>query len=375
MKNKRLFYRLLVLSLLIGFSGCRKEEKDVFYKKKYIDEIKAARKNVFFFMSANNVPGASFAISLNGELVYSEGLGLASKDLEVPATRETKYRIGQVSELFTSLMYQLMVEDGTLQPDSTIQTYLKDFPETNYKLRLRHLVNHSSGLPQPTQKEKDWRGLNVSLQQGIENINVDSLPVPPGTVQVLNMYNYNLLGAAMEKATGKKFHQLLEEYINDSLHIENTTIDDPLIPVKNRTNYFRHNIVFQVVNATFQDMRYKAPSEGLLSTAEDLVKLGNALLYSEKIPEDVKKRMFEPEKLLSGMNAELENGWMLLKSRNETPVYGRSGSVTGGSAVVLIYPEEKIVIAGVCNLDNVPEKIPVFDMANHFINNSESEQQ
>ncbi len=373
MKQRKLFCCLFVLAVLTGLSSCRKEKKDVFYNRKYLDEIKAARKNAYFFMASNVVPGASFAVSVDGKLVYSEGLGLASKDLEVPATRATKYRIGQVSELFTSLIYQMMAEEGILHPDSTIQTYLKDFPETNYELKLRHLANHSSGIRTPSLKEKEWRGLHVDLQQGIENINIDSLSVPPGTIQMLSMYNYNLLGAVMEKASGKNFHQLLQEYIIDSLQIENTIEDNPLIPIKNRTNYFDHNLVFQVVNAIFQDTRYKAPSEGLLSTAEDLVKLGNAVLYSDKIPEGVKRRMFEPEMLLDGKNVELENGWMLLESKNGTPIYGRSGSIAGGSAAVLIYPEERIVIAGACNIDDVPDKIPLFGMANHFINNTKSD--
>jgi serine beta-lactamase-like protein LACTB, mitochondrial len=73
------------------------------------------------YLMINNIPGGSFSIAKEGKIIYAEAMGLASKDLEVPANRKTKFRIGEVSELFTSLIYQMMIEDGTLHPDSSVQ--------------------------------------------------------------------------------------------------------------------------------------------------------------------------------------------------------------------------------------------------------------
>jgi CubicO group peptidase (beta-lactamase class C family) len=171
----------------------------------------------------------------------------------------------------------------------------------------------------------------------------------------------------MEKASGNQYHQILEEYITDTLHLENTVVDHPFITIKNRADYFDFNYIMQVVNATFRDMRYRAPSEGLLSSAEDLVKFGNAILFSEYIPDNVKKKLFEPVELPNTVQSNMANGWMLIKTGDGETVYGRGGSVTGGSAVLLIYPEQKIVIAGAGNLNVGPENIPVFEMARPFL--------
>ncbi len=363
---KKVLSYFLFIFLFISFAGCQRKQGDIFYDKKYIDAVKAARKDVVFFMVRNNTPGANVAVSVDGKLVYSEGMGMASKDLEVPATRETKFRIGEVSEVFTSMLYQLMVADGILNPDSTVQHYLPDFPEKKYDLKLRHLIHQTSGLRRPAGQEDDWRGLNISLQKGLEQFKNDSLTAPPGYFQALSMYNYNLLGAIMEKATGKWYNNLLKDYLTDTLHMGSTVVDHPFITIKNRADYFDRNMISAVVNATFRDMRYRAPSQGLLSTADDMVKLGNAVLFSDYIPQSAKDNLFKPVILADDIPSTMANGWILLQDLEGRKIYGRSGSVTGGSAALLIYPEENIVVAFACNLKLLPDDIPVFEIASHF---------
>ena len=364
--NATLFY-LILISALFSYTGCRQKKRDIVFETKYKEELKKVREKEFLFMATNQVPGASFAIVKNGELIYSEGLGMASKDLNVPATRKTKFRIGQVSELFTSLMYFLMVEEGILHPDSTVSHYFPNFPKHKYNIKLHNLVNQTSGLREPDHQEKDWRGLNVKLQQGLLNFDKDSLVFAPGAMQVLSMFNYNLLGSIMEKVNNKQFYALLEKYITDTLNLENTVVDHPLVTIENRTDFFDYNLIAQVVHATFRDMRYRAPSQGLLSTAEDLVKFGNAILESEYISEEIRLKLFEPVVLADGTKARMTGGWMLLQTSNNMEARGRAGSVTGGAAALLLFPEEKLVVAGACNLTVEPEDIPVFDLARPFL--------
>jgi serine beta-lactamase-like protein LACTB, mitochondrial len=368
MNIKSLMNLPLLLLVALILLNCKKQNTDVLlYNRKYIDELKAVRKDIGFYMARNYIPGGTFAIAKEGEIIYSEGFGTASKDLDVQVTRNTKFRIGEVSELFTSLIYQKLLENNTLHPDSSVQFYLPEFPEKEYRLPIGHLPYHTSGIREPNFEERDWRGLNISLQKGIENFKSDSLVAPPGIYQIPSIYNYNLLGAIMEKATGEHFPKLLAKYVTDTLNLANTLVDNPFATIKGRSNYYDHNFVAQVVNATFRDMRYRAPSQGILSNAGDLVKFGNALLYSDYFTEKIKNRLFEPFILSNGLPAPMANGWMLLTNRSGRKIYGKSGSVTGGSAAILVYPEEKLVVACAVNLTSTTEDFPVFLMANHFL--------
>jgi len=368
---KQVFSLSLLLILVVSFGGCRKQKTDVLYERSYLDEIKAARKDAIFYMTRNVVPGATFAIAKDGEVIYSEGMGLASTDLEVPVKRSTKFRIGEVSELFTSLIYQKMIESQLLHPDSTVQFYLTDFPEKQWRLPLHHLAYHTSGIRIPSSEEADWRAQNVSLQTGLETFTKDSLLYPPGIYQVPSMFNYNLLGAVMEKVTGENFNSILAKYVTDTLGLENTVVDNPFMTITGRANHFDHNFIAQVVPATFRDLRYRAPAQGILSNAEDLVKFGNALLHSGYFTEKIKERLFEPFILPNGLPAPMAHGWLVMEDRYGRKMYGKSGSVTGGSAALLIYPEEKIVVACASNLSLITEDFPLFAMAGHFLDDPE----
>lgn len=373
MKVKRIVQFSVLLVILIGLSNCKKSKTNVLYDKKYITEIKAARKDAVFYMTRNFIPGGTFAIAKQGKIIYSEGLGLASEDLEVPVTRDTKFRIGQLSELFTSAIYQKMVENGTLHPDTTVQHYFPDFPEKQFKLPLRHLVYHTSGIREPGNSESDWRGLNVTLEKGIDNFKADSLEFPPGMYVVPSMFNYNLLGTVMEKVTGKKFQTILEEYVTDTLNLANTLPDNPFSTIKGRSDFYDQNFIAQVVHATTRDMRFKVPSEGLLSNAEDLVKFGNAVLYSDFFSKEIKEKLFEPVPLYNDIPSNMANGWILMEDMKGRKFYGRSGTVTGGGAALLIYPEEEIVIACATNLGSFSDDYPVFTMAQHFFSDVEEQ--
>jgi CubicO group peptidase (beta-lactamase class C family) len=369
MKVKNLVKLLFLLLILFSFSQCKKEKSNILYDRKYADEIKAARENIRFYMGSNNIPGATFAIAKGGKIIYSEGAGLASKDLEVPVTRNTKFRIGDLSSLFTNLMFHCMQKEGILHKDSAINYYYPDFTEKTFEVQLHHLVQQTSGIRNPNVNERDWRGLNVSIQKGVENFLADSLIAPPGWYQEYNPFNYNLLGAIMEKTTGENFSKLLKEYVTDTLNLENTVVDNPFITIKGRTDFFDHNYIAMIINATFRDMRYRAPSQGLLSNAEDLVKFGNALLYSDYFREVIDENFFEPIPLYNNIPSFMANEWILLTDKENRTIYGKSGSVTGGSAAILVYPEEELILACATNLSDVEDNNLLFDMAMHFLEN------
>jgi CubicO group peptidase (beta-lactamase class C family) len=265
----------------------------------------------------------------------------------------------------------MMVENGTLHPDSTVQHYLPDYPlsaykETLNKITLSQLVSHSSGIRVPADDELNWKGANVTLQNSIDNFKNDPLYSTPGFIESQSAYNYNLLGAIMEKVSGKHFPDLLKTYITDTLKLTNTEVDNPFRTVIGRTDFFDYNLVSQIVNATFRDMRYRAPSEGLLSNAEDLVKFGNAILYSDIISDEIKSRLFKTIDLLGDFPPTMANGWVILKNNEGFFMYGKVGGVTGGSAVLLIIPDKKLVIAGTTNLTSTDE-IPVFKLIEPFL--------
>lgn len=370
---KKGFGILFTLSLIIIFTGCKKPDPDIEYDRKYIKEIREFRKEAMSYMMTANIPGGSFAVFKNGKLIYSEGFGYASHELEVAATRNTKFRIGKVTECFTGVLYQMLVAEGKLHPDSTVQFYLPDFQEKQYRLPVGTLSYHTSGIRQPNATEDESRGMNMTLKQGIEQFKNDSLLYFPGLMQKQSMFNYNLLGAVMEKATGKTYSQLLKEYITDTLHLKNTVIDNPFAVIKNRTDFFDLNFVAQMINAPARDLRHRAAAEGLLSNAEDLATFGNAILQSKIISEAVKAELFKPVILFDEKKTTLNNGWIYMTDNNGATFYGRAAGITGGGAALLVYPDEQLVVAATINLTDNGGQLPIVALAGKFRKKPEAE--
>ena len=367
---KKIIQYILLTFILLIFSHCEKTESEkVYYDQNYISEIKNARKETVFFTARNYIPGATLTVAKNGKIIYSEGWGFASKDLEVPATRKTKFRIGNLSELYTSAIYLKMVEDDLLHPDSTVQHYLPEFPEKKYPITLQHLADHTSGIREPTFYEKAGDKLIISLKNGIKLFENDSLLYAPETFQIQTIFNYMLLGSVMENVTDKNFNYLLNKYLTDTLGLESTVVDNQFTTIKNRSDFYISNLITQVINATVWDMQYRAPSDGILSNAEDLVKFGNAILYSDYFSEEFKNLLFKQTYIQKDLSRNMSNSWINITDKNGREAWGKSGSVNGGSAALLIYPEEKLVVAMATNLSSVSEDFPVFTIANFFLSN------
>jgi serine beta-lactamase-like protein LACTB, mitochondrial len=365
MKAKKLIWSLLICSTLVNMSCSEKKDSIRIIDNKYREVIKESRKEAIFYMARSFVPGSSLAVSVKGKLVYSEGLGLASKDLEVPATRYTKYRIGGITQVLTSLAYYKMIEEGKLDPDSTIQKYLPDFPEKEYPLKLQNLVDQTSGIRTPTEEELSWRGLNVGVKRGIESFAKDSLLFPPGMYQYTTIFSFNLLGAVMEEVEAEPFSKLLRTWVTDTLGMENTVPDNPLSTVKGRSDFFDRDMVAQVINATFRDLRYRMPSDGYLSTAEDLVKLGNALLYGNGMSETVKGKMLTAPQA-GEIPLRVGNGFLFLQNGKGDDFYAARGNIIGGGAMLIIYPKDEIVVAWLSNIDDALDELPGLMVANNF---------
>jgi serine beta-lactamase-like protein LACTB, mitochondrial len=371
---KRTFYIITLVAILLVFGACEKKQADIIYDKSYIDEIKQTRNDFANYLARNYIPGGNIAIAKENKIIYSEGMGLASKDLKVPMTREIKLRVGDASQLFTYLIYMKLVEEGVLEPDSAVQHYIEDYPATDYPIAIKHLPYHTSGIRKEESGEGEISGMNPSIQKGLEIFMNDELMGQPGWFEEVSIFNSNLLGAVMEIATKKKFPQLLREYVTDTLNLTNTLVDNPVVTVEGRADFYDLDMFGKVINAPFRDMRYTSPSKGILSNAEDLVKMGMAILESDYFSEEFTEKLFEPCDLYGNYKSKMANGWILTVDEKGRDVNASGGSVTGGGAAILIYPEEKLVIACAMNLTIGSDNIPLSKMANHFLQEPESDE-
>ena len=128
---------ILILFFILSVAGLRSIEKGPQTQVTFI--IKR-------FMDTYHIPGLSITIGKNGQIAWTKGFGLANINEKIPVTSKTRFRIGSISKTVTSAAVGRLVDQGKLDLDAPIQTYVPTFPEKRWPITTRMAMSHLSGI-------------------------------------------------------------------------------------------------------------------------------------------------------------------------------------------------------------------------------------
>jgi len=158
----------------------------------------------------------------------------------------------------------------------------------------------------------------------------------------------------------------VKKTVADPLKLTGTVADNPYIIFDKKSNQYNYDFVAQPIVANQVDLRGKEASAGYLSSVLDLIKMGNALLYPGFLKKETIDRITKPYTLSDGRVSTFAFGILVNKDRDGRTFWGQKGLVSGGCSTILIYPEDKIVVAIASNIGNSSWELPVFDVASIF---------
>ena len=361
-------------AILIACSSCQKKNQNQsrILNRTYKEPIIEGRKAIKKFLMTTFTPGLSISVSHNNEIIWSEGYGLASKELKVPASRDTKYRIGNTSQMFTVFTIAKLQEEGKLDVNDSFYEYIADFPKKKKEFTIKQLGVNSAGFapdsPGLLTNNKKFK----NLKEYISFYENDALIYEPGTYFENSTYSTSLLGILAEHITGTFYDKLVKNTILDTLKLTNTTIDNPYIIIENRTAYYHHDYFARQVNAPFVDLRFISPVHGFICTADDLNRAAQTVLEPGFFTQETLDLFFTPYTLESGYQTNRGFGWWIMSDPERT-AYVQLGSTTGGGSTVAVYPDEKLVISICANIQDENFEFPVKRIAEAFLKFMESE--
>lgn len=352
----------LLFSIL--FSCSQPTDPSVVRLRKYKKSIVEAYHEVGLFCATNHVPGLTIAVSVNNELVWSDGFGFSNVEFKVPAMPDHKFRIGQASELITGLTAAKLYQEGKIDIDKPVSFYLPDMDKKTESYSIRQLAGHTSGIHQET----IGAGLGESYPPAkfIDSFIHDNLDFPSGQYYSHTQLGYDLLGFILQKTSNTTFANLVKSTLTDSLKLSSTTPDDPYFIISKKATCYEVDYMARQVKAGHLDLRGKEASAGYLSSVLDLAKMGNAILYPGFLTQKTIDLMTTPCKLGNGQEGIYGFGIITAPDGRNRHFYGINGQVAGGSAALLIYPDDKIVVAIAANTNGETLELPVFDVAAIF---------
>ena len=302
-------------------------------------------------MARTLAPGVSVAVARDGRFVWSEAIGCADVELQVPVTRTTRLRIGSVSKPLTSAALGRLVQDGKLDLDAPVQKYVPDFPRKAWPVTTRELAGHLAGVRHYEGSEFEIRDHYANVRAALAIFENDALLFEPGTRFSYSSYGWNLISAVLEAASGEPFLTLMQKTVFDPAGLSHTAPDDPGPIVPGRAHFYTRDEKGNVVNAGFVDNSCKWAGGGFVSTAEDLVTFALALLDGRLLAPETVRLLWTSQKTTGGKETGYGLGWSVATDRKGRRRISHSGGAQGGTAYLVIYPDERLAAAMIVNSD------------------------
>jgi len=355
----------LLLCLLIGLSAAY-GQSDYGQILDYMEKVR----------HETGAPGLSVAVALKGKIRFSGGVGFAELDNQIPSTGRTVHNIASISKTHAAVAIMQLVEQGKVDLDAPIQSYVPYFPRKRWPITVRHILTHTSGIRHyrnndfGTQRVKEKIHYD-SLQAAIEIFKDDTLLFKPGDYYLYSSYASNLMQGIIEGLTGMGFEEYLRKYVWEPAGMLSTAFDVPERIVHNRGKGYSRNKQGILTNIQYANVSYKYAGGGIISTSEDLVRFGIALNNGTLLKPETLRMMYtvqvdpvmrfnprgEPEK----QNHKQALSWPIRTDAQGRDFPSHTGTVKGCRSYLLNYPEEDLVVALIANI--VPLDSPKYGNA------------
>ena len=299
-------------------------------------------------------------IAKDGRRLYGAAFGEANKDFAVPNALDTKFNLGSMNKMFTAVTIAQLVEQGKLSYDDPLSKFVPDFPsaEAAKKIRIKHLLTHTSGLGSYFNDEFDRasRARFRTVDDMLTLAKGESMAFEPGTRWSYSNTGMLVLGKVIEVVTKQDYFDYVREHLYKPLGMTNTDayqldeVNKNLAVGYQRefandgTKRFRNNIFMHVIRG--------GPAGGGYSTAEDLVRFAEALRSGKVVSAATYELLTTPKADVNSPNYGYGFG-----VDPETGIVGHSGGFPGISSNLDIFKGTGYVAVVMSNYGGASEPV------------------
>jgi CubicO group peptidase (beta-lactamase class C family) len=298
-------------------------------------------------------PGAAVLVARDGRVLFEKGYGLARVEEGVPATPQTKFRIGSITKQFTAAAILKLQEEGRLSMNDRLTKFIPDYPRVD-QVSIHHLLTHTSGIKSFTSKPDFINSVTkpVKVEEHIQSFKNDPFDFDPGTKFLYNNSGYFLLGYIVEKASGQSYADYLRLKFFEPLGMKDSGVH------RSDTKLEREAIGYSFEGGAFKkatdwDMSQAGGAGALYSTVQDLNRWNEAVFAGKVLTADSLKAAFTPV-VVAGEDATVPKeagygyGWSIARMRGLEEV-SHGGGLQGFVSYLLRLPKVNFTVAVLVN--------------------------
>jgi CubicO group peptidase (beta-lactamase class C family) len=316
-------------------------------------------------LAAREEFSGSVLIATNGSVVFAKGYGMANRELSVPNTTNTIFRIGSITKQFTTMCILILQEEHKLNATNPISQYIPDCPPAWHAITVQHLLAHTSGIPNFTDfpDNPNCERLPASVMATVKRFRDKPLEFEPGKGKHYSNSGYVLLGYIIEQVTGMTYEKFVAEKVFVPLGMKHSGYDHPATILPQRASGYSKQGT-NIVNCIPFAMDTPHAAGALYSTVGDLL-IWDQSLCSARLVSARTLDLFTP---VGWGRHDTGNGvehWQLGEIDyhcGNRVQYFATGGISGFLAHETHFPEEKLYVAvlsnfGWANSPGIAEKL------------------
>ena len=322
---------------------------------KYAEKLRAFEEFVREQMEKNKIPGMTVGF-VKDDYVWVKGFGYADVENKVPAKAESSYRLASVQKSMTAAAILQLVEQGKVNLDAEVQTYVPYFPKKKFPVTIRQLLYHLGGIPHYVNRAAEQHiKEHKTTREAIAIFENFDLVAEPGTKFSYSTYGYNLLGAVIEGVSGQSYADYMREHVWRPLGMSDTRMDDPLDIIHNRVRGYQL-INGELKNSEFINVSSRFAAGGTRGTVVDLLKFMRGLNDGRLLSQASVDLMYASAKTRDGnisgfpKTAGYTMGWNLGPQKSGLVVFNDGGQQETRT-FILNFPAKRFALAVAQNFE------------------------
>ena len=328
-------------------------------------------------ITGGRVPGISVTVLKEGKTFFQKGYGYADVERKrLVDPRKSIFRIASVSKPIAATALAHMVQEGLINLDSTFYSYVPDYPKKRWDFSIRELAGHTAGIR--VYKGKEY-GLNeaLTIKHSLNIFKNDPLVFVPGEDVLYTSFDWVMISAAMQEASGIPFEIYVQDKVLNPLGMTNTYVPKRYSEPSERSSMVQVNEITATLEknkvvtfyskclASFRkaipvDNFYKLAGGGYLSTSEDIAKFGQAYLDKKIGVKEKILNQFATTQHIHGKPTYYGLGWQVSEDAKGRAFFGHVGNGVGGYSNFFVYPQHQMVVSILINCTD-PKIQPALD--------------
>jgi len=182
-------------------------------------------------MEKLNVPGATFSLVKDGEILFTKGYGLANVERGIHVDPyKTTFHVASVSKLFTATAVMQLAEQGKLDLYTDVNQYLTTFKvDDNFPgpVTIADLLTHTGGIEERSLILASFSESDMLSREKFLSMGKQPRIMPTGKYISYSNYGYTLLGYIVEEVSGIQFEQYIDQHILNPLNMQSSSFSYP----------------------------------------------------------------------------------------------------------------------------------------------------